>query len=381
MKRFLLDPSVLFLNQGSFGATPRRVFAAYQSWQRELENQPVEFLDRRAPGLLAAARERVARFLGTTDQNLVFVTNTTTGINMILRSLKLGPGDEVLTTDHEYGALNNSWSYLADQKGFSYRAHQVALPLTSEADFIEQFWAQVTPQTRVIYLSQITSATALIFPVAELCRRARAAGILSVIDGAHVAGQLPVQLDALGADFWSGNLHKWLCCPKGCAVLYARPEVQHLLEPLAIGWGWRGAEPASRLIHLYQDQGTRDISPFLTATAALDFVESSSWRNQQDRGHWLAGEFQKAVVELTGVPPLHPDGKEFYAMMAAAPLPPCQARPLQDFLFQTYRIEIPVFEWNGRQLIRASFFLYNNPEDINQVLEVLPEALDRFRHA
>lgn len=204
-KYFLLDPSVTFLNHGSFGATPKPVFEEYQRWQMEMEKQPVEFLGRRITGLLAESRAVLGKYLGTHVDNLVYTQNVTISMNIIARSLELGTGDEVLTSDHEYGAMDRMWRFLSREHGFAYINQPVTL--TSHADFIESFWQAVTPRTRVIFLSHITSPTAIIFPIQEIIRRAREKGIITIIDGAHVPGQLPLDLNSLGADFYCGNLH------------------------------------------------------------------------------------------------------------------------------------------------------------------------------
>ena len=226
---FLLDPDIIFLNHGSFGATPRPVFESYQRWQRVLEREPVDFLGRKATELLRESRTVLADYLGAQVDNLVYVTNATTGINIVAHSLDLNPGDEVLSTDHEYGAMDRTWRFLSRKRGFKYVNYTISIPVTSQDEFVQQFWAQVTPATRVIYLSHITSPTAMILPIEAITQRAREAGILTVIDGAHAPGQIPLSLDAIGADFYVGNLHKWLCAPKGSAFLYARPEVQALI--------------------------------------------------------------------------------------------------------------------------------------------------------
>ena len=200
-QQFLLDPTVTFLNHGSFGATPRSVFKEYQHWQREMEKQPVEFLGRRFTELMAESRAALGEYLGTQADNLVYTQNVTISLNIVARSLDLRPNDEVLTTDHEYGAMDRTWRFLSKEHGFRYINRHVELPITSEEKFIEEFWQGVTRNTRIIFLSHITSPTAIIFPVKEIIRRAREAGILTVIDGAHVAGQLPLHLDSLGADF------------------------------------------------------------------------------------------------------------------------------------------------------------------------------------
>ncbi|MBN1661062.1 MAG: aminotransferase class V-fold PLP-dependent enzyme, partial [Anaerolineae bacterium] len=239
---FLLQPDVVFLNHGSFGACPRSVFEVYQRWQLELERQPVEFLGRRAPELMRAARQALGSYLGAEADDLVYVPNATTGLNAVARALPLLPGDEVLATDHEYGALDRTWRFVCARRGARYVNQPVPLPVESAEQVVEAIWGGVTERTRVLFLSHITSPTALILPVEALVRRARSAGILTVIDGAHVPGQTPLDLEALGADFYSGNCHKWLCSPKGAGFLYARREVQNLLEPLVVSWGWQPEE-------------------------------------------------------------------------------------------------------------------------------------------
>ena len=206
--QFLLDPDIIFLNHGSFGATPKPVFDTYQSWQRELERQPVEFLDRRFAERMATSRAVLANYLGTQRDNLVYVTNATVGVNVVAHSLNLATGDEVLSTNHEYGACDRTWRFLSQKRGFAYINQPISTLLTSVEDFIAQLWQGVTTRTRVIYLSHITSPTAIIFPVAEVCRRAREEGILTVVDGAHAPGQIHLDLEKIGADFYTGNLHK-----------------------------------------------------------------------------------------------------------------------------------------------------------------------------
>jgi isopenicillin-N epimerase len=269
---FLLDPRITFLNHGSFGATPRRVFECYQHWQRELEFEPVEFLSRRAPELLQASRAFLAEYLCTQADNLVYVQNATTGLNIVARSLNLVAGDEVLSTDHEYGAIDRTWKFFAQKRGFKYINYPLPSPVSTIAEFVEAFWKGVTPQTRVIFISHITSPTAIIFPIKELCSRARNARILTIIDGAHVPGQISLSLDDLGADIYCGNLHKWLCAPKGSAFLFARPEIQPLIEPLVVSWGWQSENPGPSLFVDYHEwAGTRDISAFLAVPEAIRF--------------------------------------------------------------------------------------------------------------
>ncbi len=372
---FLLDPSVTFLNHGSFGATPRPVFRAYQRWQRELERQPVEFLGRRHNDLMAAARADLAAYLGTAPENVVYTSNVTVSLNIVARSLDLGPGDEVLTSDHEYGALDRTWRFLAGKRGFSYIQQTIPLPLTTPDAFLDALWQGVTPRTRVIFLSHITSPTALIFPLEAVVRRARTEGILTVIDGAHAPGQIPLCLDDLGADFYGGNLHKWLCAPKGAGFLYARPEVQHLLEPLVVSWGWEAESPGpSHLVDFHEWQGTRDIAAFLSVPEAIRFQQEHDWPRVRMACHDLARRALEAITALTGLPPLA--GQEWFGQFVSIPLPESvDLADLKRRLYDEHRIETPLIAWNGRKLLRVSFQGYNSRRDLRHLVQAMRQVL------
>src|SRR5271157_889975 len=374
---FLIDPKVIFLNHGSFGATPIPVFESYQRWQRELEKQPVEFLGRRATDLLANARQILANYLGTKRDNLVFVMNATVGLNTVARSLKLSNDDEVLSSDHEYGAIDRTWRFLSQKDGFKYINHSISLPVTTPNDFVNSFWKSVTPKTRVIFLSQITSPTAMIFPVHEICIKARSEGILTVIDGAHAPGQIDLSLDKLGADFYSGNLHKWLCAPKGSGFLYARPEVQHLIEPLVVSWGWESENPGpSRFVDYQEWTGTRDISAFLAVPDAVCYQEQHHWDQVKTYCHALASDARRRITTITGMEPFYPDSETWYAQMGSAPLPAnLDINFLKSRLYDDYNIEIPVIKWNGHNILRYSFQAYNTMEDVSALESALTQLL------
>jgi len=382
---FVLRPDVVFLNHGSFGARPRAVLDEYQRWQMELERQPVEFLGRRFAVEMQRSREATAAYLGANADDLVFVPNATTGLNIVARSLPLGPGDEVLTGDHEYGALDSTWRFVCAKRGARYVHRPVPLPVQSPDEVTEAIWAGVTPRTRVLFLSHITSPTALTFPVAELVRRARAAGILTVIDGAHVPGQLPLDLDGLGADFYSGNLHKWLCAPPGSAFLHARRDVQHLLEPLVVSWGYNrteqladpegGRRRGERFVDEQEWQGTRDPSACLAVPAAIRFQEEHDWSRVRAECHQLLLQARQEIAEVTRMPAICPPRDEWFAQMAAFALPPCDAPALKQRLYDEHRVEVPIVEWGGRQLVRVSIQGYNTPEDVRALVDGLRALL------
>ncbi len=373
---FLIQPDIIFLNHGSFGACPRPVFGEYQRWQLELERQPVEFLGRRFNDLMRQARGALANYLGADKNKLVGVTNATVGVNIVARSLKLREGDEVLSTNHEYGAMDRTWRFVCQKRGARYINHRLPLPLESREQFVESLWGAVTERTKVIFLSHITSPTALIFPVEEICRRAREQDILTVIDGAHAPGQISLDLEAIGADFYAGNCHKWMNSPKGAGFLYARPEVQPLLEPLVVSWGWESETPGdSPFIDHHEWQGTRDIAAFLSVLAAIEFMRANDWERVRAECHELAAEFRRRVTELTGLPPLSPDSAEWYKQMVAVPLPDCDIDALKKRLYDDHRIEIPLLMWNGLPLIRASFQAYNTRDDLDRIVAALAVLL------
>ena len=373
---FLLDPDVVFLNHGSFGACPRPVFEAYQAWQAELERQPVEFLGRRFNELMRSARESLAAHVGADPDDLVYVPNATTGLNIVARSLLLQPGDEVLSTDHEYGALDRTWRFVCQKRRARYVHSTLPVPVGSGDQIVEALWAGVTERTRVLFLSHITSPTALILPIAELVRRARERGIITVIDGAHAPGQIPVDLEMLGADFYAGNCHKWMCAPKGSAFLHARRQVQPLLEPLVVSWGWDSEAPGpSSLVDEHEWQGTRDIAAYLTVPYAIAFLQSHDWPLVQQNCHELVRAARGAITELTGLEPISPDSPECYAQMVTVPLPPCDAQVLKQRLYDEFAVEVPIITWRDHQLVRVSIQGYNTREDVEALLRGLRSLL------
>ncbi|MGE3479900.1 MAG: aminotransferase class V-fold PLP-dependent enzyme [Gammaproteobacteria bacterium] len=381
-QQFLLDPDVVFLNHGSYGATPRPVFEACQEWRLRLERGPVQFINNELPGLLRQARGELGRYLNADPDDLVYVPNATFGMNVVARSLPLAPGDEVLTTDHEYGAVDNAWLHVCRKRGARYVRQPVMFPADSDAAIVDEIWRGVTPRTRVLFLSHITSSTALRLPVEALCARARAAGILTAIDGAHAPGQIALDLRAVDADFYTGNCHKWLCSPKGAAFLYTRRGLQPMIEPPVVGWGYGANRKLAQnpdYVDALQWLGTNDLSAYLSVPAAIAFQERHDWPRVRAECHHLLGEAIQRVSDLTGLAPLYRTDAH-YVQMAVNALPRIDdLAAFNRILFDRHRVEIPCIEWNGRQFLRISLQGYNSRADIDALLAALRTELPAAR--
>jgi len=378
---FLLDPAIYFLNHGSFGACPQPVFEVYQHWQRELERQPVEFLGRRITNLMAEARAALAAYLNVAPDEVVYFPNPTTAVNMVARNLALEPGDEILTTDHEYGAMERTWHFICKRSGAVCRRQAIPLPVSTPQAFVEAFWAGVTPRTRVIFISHITSPTALTFPVSDICHRAREQGILTIVDGAHAPGQIPLDLTEIGCDLYAGACHKWLCAPKGAAFLFARRPIQPWLDPLVVSWGYESDSPsASQFVDYHEWQGTRDMAAFLSVPAAIEFQQNHQWPAVRARCQALAIATRRRINALTGLPEVCPDpsadGYPWFTQLFTARLPAtADLTGLKQRLYDDYRIEVPLISWNGQKFIRVSFQAYNDSADADALLEALTRLL------
>jgi isopenicillin-N epimerase len=389
---FLLDPEVTFLNHGSYGACPRPVFAAYQAWQLKLEHRPVAFLDptRGLSGWMRDGRVAMAGEIGTDPDNIVGLTNATEGLNIVAQSLHLEPGDEILTTDHEYAALNKTWAYVARRTGAQVVPVTIPLPLSDTRSFTDALLAGITPRTKVLFLSHITSATALVFPIGPIVAEARARGIITVIDGAHTPGHIPLNLTTLGADYYAGNCHKWLMAPKGSAFLYVRPELQSGINPLVISHGWTpdAADPGTKgvfgntpFIDSLEMQGTRDPSAWLTVPDAIAFRKQHEWGQVAARCRDLAQETAVRVAALTRLPALC--SPRFCApQMVAMPVPTCDPMELKLALLNGYGIEIPCYTWRELTIVRVSVQGYNTARHMDHLVNALATVLPRLcRHA
>jgi isopenicillin-N epimerase len=365
---FLLDPAIAHLNHGGFGACPRPVLESYQHWQRELERHPSAVLSHGFDDLMDEVRRRLAAFLGCSPADLALMPNTTAGLNAVARSLPLQPGDEVLATDHEYEAMDLLWEHGCRETGARYVRRSLLLPAVDASALVDDLFAAVTPATRVIFVSHITSKTAVILPVGEICRRARARGILTVIDGAHAVGQLPVQLDALGADVYAASCHKWMCAPRGTGFLHVRPEHQPgILAPLVS----HGSGPRSTFQERHRWQGTRDPCGLLALPTAIDVLEHPEWLAAQERCHELARLAREALGQLFDLEPFTPDSDRWFRQMVAAALPPCDEPMVRHRLLSEHKVDAPAKSWTGGSLVRLSLQAYNTEADVARLVDAL----------
>ena len=370
---YLLNPEITFLNHGSFGACPKPVFEEYQRWQRKLEQQPVEFMARDIYDYLKEARDSLGKFVGCSGDDLVYVTNPTTAVNTIIRSLDFGPGDEILTTDQEYGALIRTWNQYADKRGFKLVEHVTQFPMTTHEDFVNKFWSDVNEKTKVIFISQITSATGVILPAEEICRRAKAEGIMTIIDGAHVPAHIPLSISEMDPDVYVGACHKWLSAPKGSSFMYVKNSLQENVNPLIISWGSEVDPSPSPFIYENQYQGTWDPSAFLTVPSAIQFQIDNDWESVKKRCRNLTQETRDRVYDIIKTEPICPNNDEWLGQMSSIIINIENGLEFKWMLLDKYKIEMPIYQWKDKILFRISFNAYNDEKDADRLIEVLEE--------
>lgn len=382
---WLLDPGVVFLNHGSFGACPAPVLERQRQLRDQLERQPLRFFVRSLPALLDQARRRAARFLGAAPRDLAFVPNATAGVNAVLRSLRLSPGDQLLTTDHAYNACKNALRFVARRAGAELQVVSVPFAASSAEQLQQALLERVGPRTVLVLLDHVTSPTGLILPVEPLVRQLRRRGVETLVDGAHAPGMVPLELDRLGAAYYTGNFHKWVCAPKGAAFLHVRRDLQQGVRPLSISHGANAPPgPRSRFLQEFDWTGTDDPTPYLCVPTALEFGEqllSGGWSELRQRNRRLCLRARELLCRALALEP--PCSEELIGSLASIPLPDGQLRvadatatdPLQDRLLFEHQIEVQVYPWPAppRRLLRISAQIYNSEEQYRYLARVLGE--------
>ena len=371
--QWLLEEGVAFLNHGSFGAVPRAVFEEQTAWRRRIEERPVETLARRGNELIAAAKESVGAWLGMRPDDFGLVTNATEGVNAVLRSLELRPGDELLTTSHVYNAVRQAMKYVAGRAGATYREVDVPLPVDSPRRVAESVVGALRDRTRLVMIDHVTSPTGLVFPIEPTIRACGERGIDVLVDGAHAPAMLPLDVQDLGATYYAGNLHKWAFAPRGAAFLWVTPEKQHAIHPTIISH--RLGEGFARE---FSWQGTRDVSAWLSVPRAIQFLADLGEQRVRHHNHELAAWAHRLLCRRWGVEPLSPPDGSMLGSMATVSLPgklatmtDAGAEALQQRMYTEHRFEVPLHRWGGRWRLRVSCQVYNTPEQYERLLGVV----------
>lgn len=371
-EQFLLNPEFTFLNHGSFGACPKPVFDNYQSFQLEMERDSVYFIQKKFGQLLMHAKSSLSEFIHCDARDFVFTPNPTVAINTVMRSLHLKEGDEILTTNHEYGAMDRTWHFYCKKSGAKYIRQNISLPIVSKEQILEEFWKGLTSKTKIIFLNQISSSTALIFPVKEICDKARQLGITTIIDGAHVPGHIELDLKELNPDYYTGTLHKWMLAPKGSSFLYVRKELQNQIDPLVVSWGYESVAPSeSQFLDYLEYQGTNDNSAYLCTPAVIDFLDKNNWKEKSAAAKALVLESYPRFCKLVGSQEIAPLTTEFFGQMASVPLKTSKPQELKDLLYDKYRIQVPIMMLNENVYLRYSINAYNSQADLNVLYKAL----------
>jgi isopenicillin-N epimerase len=400
--QMLLDPEVVNLNTGSFGPLPRVVFEQAERLRRRLAEEPMDFFVRQAPPLLWQAREGLAAFLGCDPDRLVFTANVTASINAVAASLCLTAPGEILLTDHEYGAMQWCWERAAQRQGLTLRTFALPVLPRTPSDIVDAARAAFTERTRLFFFSHILSPTGMVLPARELCAEARRRGILTVVDGAHAAAMIPLDLSSLSCDFYGGNCHKWMLAPSGAGFLYFGPGSKDRVQPLQVSWGWHherrraderddfGSTPRLRA---FEFEGTRDPCPWLALPTAIEFQKGLGWERIRDRVSRLRSYARQRLSGLPHLTPATPSEPSLHGAMTAFRLPDgIDPMALRKLLWQRYRLEAPVIDWcerfvcrsalgleprtiPWRYLIRLSTWWYNTEEEIDRLVAALSEFL------
>jgi isopenicillin-N epimerase len=373
-EQFLLDPEITYLNHGSFGACPKPIFENYQHWQRALEFEPVQFITKKSYEALFVSKQLLAQYIGCNTEDFFFIPNPTMAINQVVKSLNLKQGDEVLTTNHEYGAMDKTFNFYSKKYGFVNRRQNISLPLISKEQFIDEFWKGYNERTKAIFISHCTSTTALIFPVKEICERSKELGLITIVDGAHVPGHIPLNLQQIQADFYTGTLHKWLLSPKGCTFLYVNENFQDIVEPLIISWGYETATPTkSKFLEENEMQGTRDIAACLTVPAIMQFFEENNLQQKLTDCRKMILDQYPVFCELLQTSPLCKVSDEFLGQMCSIPITTKNPLQLKETLYNKYKIEIPVMQRGNETYLRISYQVYNTADELEYLKETIKQ--------
>lgn len=370
---FLIDPGLTFLNHGSFGAVPRVVLEEQTMWRKRIEADPIEIIARQASGLIDDAKREIGKWLGMNAADFGLVTNATEGVNCVLRSLEFSAGDELLTTNHVYNAIRQAMKFIARKSGADYKEIDIPIPVGSAADIEEAILRAISSRTKLLVIDHVTSPTALVFPVRKILATCADRGVDVLIDGAHAPGMLRLNVGELAPAYYSGNLHKWGCAPKGCAFLWVRPDKQSGIHPLVVSHFLDQG-----MAKEFAWQGTRDFSAWFSIPRAIQYMAKIGWEAVMTHNHAMAvwaNQFLCARWDVRSISPI--DGS-MLGSMATVPLPPPldilaneEVQKFQQGLHDHRRIEVPIMTWAGRNYVRPCCQIYNVTEDIVRLADAL----------
>jgi isopenicillin-N epimerase len=372
--QFLLKKDITFLNFGSFGACVKPVFEKYQAFQLELEQEPVEFITNTSFEYLKQSRQALGAYLNCHEDDVVYMPNPSHCVNLIAKSFLLKAGDEILTTDLEYGACDKTWKYYCQKTGAKYIQQHISLPIQSKEDFLLEFAKGITAKTKLIFISHITSSTGLRLPLEEICAMAKEKGILTFVDGAHAPAHTPVNLATLQADIYTGACHKWMMTPKGSSFLYVKKELQNLFDPLVVSWGYDAAVPShSQFLDYNQLQGTRDVSAFLCIPAAIQFMQANNWWQVSATCQQLVQANAAALCKLVGTTAIAPITNDFILQLYSAEIKTNQPLELKKHLYDKYALQIPVMQHGNKVYLRYSIQAFNSQADLDKLFDAVKE--------
>lgn len=386
---WLLDSEIVFLNHGSFGATPKFILEKQNQYRAQMEAEPVRFMIRELENMVWETKTSLGNFLGAQPEDLAFVPNATYGVNTILNSLEFNEGDELLTHNHAYGACFNTMKFIAEKRKAKMVVAEIPYPLTDENEVVEAILKSVTPKTKIAMIDFITSATGVVFPIEKIVKALQERGVDVLVDGAHAPGMMDFSIDKIGAAYFTGNCHKWICTPKGSAFLHVRKDKQKFISPLTVSHTYDVPDAQEKLwsSHFFWP-GTNDFTAYLCIKDAIEYFENNfegGWKGMRNYNHSLCLQARKLISEKTGLPLTCPEnmiGNLSNIFIGETELPPFgfnYIHPIQEKLFQQYKIEVPVFIWNNkhpRTWLRISVQAYNSIEQFDYLAEALKELLN-----
>ena len=372
---WMLDQQIVYLNHGSFGARTQQVHDSQQGFKQLFERSPIQFLDRSRDDLICEARDVVSSFLHCDSSGFGFVDNATTGVGCVVQSMEFTPNDEILTTNHVYNGVRQLLTHHAQRTGCSYRELEIPLPVRDSYEILSTIVASFTSETKLLVVDHVTSITSIVFPIDEIIKQCHKRDIFVLVDGAHAPGMLDLHIDSLHADWYVGNLHKWVCAPVGAGFVWTHEKHRDHTHPLTVSHFLN-----TNYTREFDWQGTKDISPWLAAATAIQIGESIGWDRIREHNHKLAMWMHQELLEGLSLEPIVPIDGSLTGSMATVLLPngfpinyeDCDQ--LRDQIFTEFKIEVPILLYENRCLLRVSAQLYTKSSDIGQLIDVLRDV-------